>query len=114
MEISILLKSSSSPEPRTVNVVQDEAGLSFFCDCPAGERGRLCKHKKAVASGDASMLYDDTQRDNFNRIMEWVSESGYPQLMQELSKAENQHDLEKEKLNALKAKVIQAMNEGMK
>ena len=54
MEITVLVKSSSQPEPRSVLVVLDDSGLSFVCDCPAGERGRICKHKKAMASADDS------------------------------------------------------------
>jgi hypothetical protein len=112
MEISILVKSSSQSEPRTVHVIQDDAGLSFFCDCPAGERGRICKHKKAVASGDARMLYGDDQRENFNKIMEWVSQSGYPDLMKELNEAENELEPAKEKVREIKDKIARVMKEG--
>ncbi len=113
MEITVLIKSSSSSKPRSVLVLQDDSGLSIFCDCPAGDRGRVCKHRKAVASGDASMLYDDEQKENFNKIMELVSQSGYPELMKELEEAENEMDTEKEKLKDIKAKIARVMNEGL-
>ncbi len=113
MEITILIKSSSSSEPRSVLVLQDDSGLCIFCDCPAGDRGRICKHKKAVASGDASMLYDDDQKENFNKIMELISQSDYPKLMKELEKAENEMGTEKERLKGIKAKIARAMNEGL-
>ena len=114
MEITVLLKSRSSSEPRSVLILQDDSGLSIFCDCPAGDRGRICKHKKAVASGDASMLYDDDQRENFIRIMEWISQSGYPELMKELEEAENEMDTQKEKVREIKDKITRAMREGLK
>ncbi len=113
MEITVLIKSSSSSKPRSVLVLQDDSGLSIFCDCPAGDRGRVCKHRKAVASGDASMLYDDEQKENSNKIMELVSQSGYPELMKELEEAENEMDTEKEKLKDIKAKIARVMNEGL-
>lgn len=114
MEITILVKSSSQPDPRTVHVVVDDSGLTFDCDCPAGERGRICKHKKAMASADDSMLYDEDQREKFETIMDWVAKSGYPDLMRELKEAENELDSAREKTIDIKQKIIRAMNEGLK
>ena len=113
MEITILTKSSSSPKPRAVQVVKDDAGLSFFCDCPAGERGRICKHKKAVASGDENILYDENQRDNFNKAMDWIAQSGYPDLMKDLKESENELVLAQERVIGLKEKIARGMKEGM-
>ncbi len=114
MEIKILVKSSSQSGPRSVDVVQDDSGLSFFCDCPAGIRERVCKHKKAMASGDDSMLYDEGQRENFKKVMDWVSQSGYPVLMKELKEAENELEPAKDKVRDIKEKIIRAMKEGLK
>ncbi len=113
MEITILTKSSSSPNPRTVQVIKDDAGLSFFCDCPAGERGRICKHKKAVASGDEKMLYDEDQIANFNKAMDWVAQSGYPGLMKDLEESENELSSAHEKVKGLKEKIARGMKEGL-
>ncbi len=114
METTILVKSSSQTEPRSVQVIQDDSGLSFFCDCPAGERGRVCKHKKALASCDDSILYDDDQRENFGKVMNWVSQSGYPDLMKELKEVENGLESAKENTREIKEKIARAMNEGLK
>jgi hypothetical protein len=114
MEITVLIKSSSSPDPRRVIVLQDDSGLSFYCDCPAGERGRICKHKKAMASGDDSMLYDEDQRENFEKAMDWVMQSGYPDLMKELAEAENEFGSVKEKAIKIKEKITRVMEEGLK
>lgn len=113
MEITILTKSSSSPKPRTVQIVKDDAGLSFFCDCPAGERGRICKHKKALASGDENILYDEDQMGNFNKAMDWIAQSGYPDLMKNLEESENELALAQEKVKGLKVKIARGMNEGL-
>ena len=113
MEITILVKSSSQPEPRSVLVVLDDSGLSFACDCPAGERGRICKHKKAMASADDSMLYGEDQRESFDQVMEWVAQSGYPDLMKELKEAENEMESVKEKARDIKEKITRVMKEGL-
>ena len=114
MEITILIKSSSQSEPRSVQVRQDDFGLSFFCDCPAGNRGRICKHKKALASADDSMLYDEDQRENFEKVMDWVTQSGYPDLMKEFKEAENELESAREKARDIKEKVTRVMKQGLK
>jgi len=113
MEITVLVKSSSQPEPRSVLVVLDDSGMSFVCDCPAGERGRICKHKKAMASADDSMLYDEDQGENFKQVMDWVAQSGYPDLMKELKEAENELDSAKGKARDIKEKITRVMKEGL-
>jgi len=113
MEIKILVKSSSQSEPRTVLVTRDDSGLSFFCDCPAGIRGRICKHKKALASGDDSMLHDKDQSESFEKVMALVVQSGYPDLMKEFKEAEDELESAKEKARAVKEKVTRVMNEGL-
>jgi uncharacterized Zn finger protein len=114
MEITILVKSSSRSEPRTVHVRQDDSGLSFFCDCPAGNWGRICKHKVALASADDSMLYDEDQRKNFKKVMGWVAQSGYPDLVKELKEAEKELGSAREKVGDIKVKITRAMAEGLK
>jgi len=114
MEITILLKSSSQSEPRSVDVVQDDSGLSFFCDCPAGVRERICKHKMALATGNVSMLYDDDQRENFEKVMDWVAQSGYPDLIKELKEAENELEPARDKTRDIKVKIARVMKEGLK
>ena len=114
MEITILVKSSSSSEPRSVIVMLDDSGLSLFCDCPAGERDRVCKHKKAIASADDSMLYDEDQKKSFKQAMDWVAQSGYPDLMNELQEAESMLESAKQNAWAIKERIASAMNEGLK
>jgi uncharacterized Zn finger protein len=114
MEITILVKSSSRPEPRTVHVTRDDSGLSFFCDCPAGNWGRICKHKMALAAGNDSMLYDEDQRGNFEKVKDWVAQSGYPDLIKELKAAENEQKSAREKVSDIKVKITRAMAEGLK
>jgi len=114
MSITILIKSSSQSEPRSVQVTQDESGLSFLCDCPAGIRGRICKHKRALVSADESMLYDENQKDSFQKIMDWVNASSYPDLMKALKAAENDLELANGRARDIKETVTRAMKEGLK
>jgi len=62
MERMILVSSSSGEDSYHVNVSSTaEHGITIMCDCAAGEWGKYCKHKMAVALGDATILYDDEQ-----------------------------------------------------
>jgi len=113
MNITILIKSFSQSEPRSVQVTRDESGLSFSCDCPAGIRGRICKHKRALVSVDDSMLYDEDQKENFQKVMDWVNASGYPDLMKALKEAENVLELANGRARDIKERITRAMKEGL-
>ena len=68
----------------------------------------------AVASGDDSMLYDEDQRENFEKAMGWVAQSGYPDLIKELKAAEKGLKSAREKVGDIKVKITRAMAEGLK
>jgi len=58
MEINIHVKSSSHPDkPYKVLFLHKDGKVSVLCDCPAGEWGKLCKHKLALIGKDTKMLY---------------------------------------------------------
>jgi len=114
METTILVKSSSRDEPYAVAVSSTESGLSIFCDCPAGEWGKYCKHKMAIVLADERILYDGEQKDNFTKVTEWIAESGYPRLVQELCESEKALELAKKNVKNQKEKIARLMKEGLK
>ena len=113
MEITILVKSSSRDEPYAVAISSTENGISIFCDCPAGEWGKYCKHKMAVALSDVKILYDDDQVENFNKASKWISESNYPKLIVELRESEKELETAKKKVKNMKEKIARSMKEGL-
>lgn len=53
MRISIDVKSSSDPDQVYEVVFEKVDGkVRVLCDCPAGEFGKLCKHKMNLVFGD--------------------------------------------------------------
>jgi len=68
----------------------------------------------ALAKGDDSMLYDEDQRENFEKIMDWVTQSGYPELIKELKEAENELESAKEKVRDIKVEITRGMEKGLK
>ena len=114
METTILVKSSSSDEPYAVAIASTESGLSIFCDCPAGEWEKYCKHKMAIVLADEKILYDEEQKNNFKKVIEWISKSGYPSLVMELRASEKELDAVKRNIKKQKEKIARLMKEGLK
>lgn len=114
METTILVKSSSRDEPYAVVVSSAETGLSIFCDCPAGEWGKYCKHKMAIVLADERILYDEEQVNNFKKVTEWIAESGYPDLVVELRESEKELEAAKKNVKNQKEKIARLMKEGLK
>ena len=105
MERMILVSSSSGEDSYHVNVSSTaEHGITIMCDCAAGEWGKYCKHKMAVALGDATILYDDEQIDSFKEISNWIDSSSYPNLFSEIRVVEKQLVEEKKTLRVRKNK----------
>lgn len=114
METTILVKSSSRDEPYAVAVSSTESGLTIFCDCPAGEWGKYCKHKIAIVLADESILYDEEQIQTLNQATKLISESGYPDLIQELRVAEKELESAKKTVKNQKEKIARLMKGGLK
>ena len=115
MERTILVRSSSRDEPYSVEISSTaEYGLTIICDCPAGEWGKYCKHKMAVALGDATILYDDEQIDGFNEISNWIDVSNYPKIFSEIRVVEKQLEEAKKNVKNMKEKIARFMRDGLK
>lgn len=67
-----------------------------------------------MASADDSMLYGEDQRESFEQVKDWVAQSGYPKLMNELKEVEKELDSVKEKAREIKEKITRVMREGLK
>lgn len=87
MNITLLAKSSSGGAYEVYFTLEKDT-LSVQCTCRAGMFHKLCKHKRALITGDKSMLYDSSQEDDFAKIQEWVGQGVYPKLITRLHCAE--------------------------
>ncbi|MCU7839742.1 MAG: SWIM zinc finger domain-containing protein [Candidatus Thiodiazotropha sp. (ex Troendleina suluensis)] len=114
MEITILVQSRSREEPYAVAVSSTESGLSIFCDCPAGKWGKYCKHKMAILLADEGIIYDEEQNENFKKVTEWISESGYSGLVTELRTNEKALEVAKKNVKNQKEMIARLMREGLK
>ena len=85
-----------------------------MCDCAAGEWGKYCKHKMAVALGDATILYDDEQIDSFKEISNWIDSSNYPNLFSEIPVLEKKVAEAKKNVKSKKEQIARFMKDGLK
>ena len=113
--IVLFAKSSSRDEPYSVKFTLSEDGsLSVWCDCRAGEFGQLCKHKRALAPNDPSMLYDKSQIEELAQVNEWVQTTDYAEMIGEIIATEKEIERSKKILKNAKAKLARHMRDGIK
>lgn len=115
---SILVKSDSG-EPHSVDLVFDnKTGISVHCSCQAGDSGQCCKHKTAVISGDASLLFDSSQNSSWSEVKKIFKESNlyeaYNNYLKQLHEIETEENKVKTKKKNLKAQFAQRLRDGIK
>lgn len=94
MEILIRAKSRSNPdEPYEVRFSFDEDSATVFCDCPAGEWSKLCKHKVELVKGNAKMLHDESDAKVLAEIQSRLVETSVLDYVMEYEKKKK--DIEK-------------------
>jgi hypothetical protein len=70
---------SSGAEPYAVTVGEVEGITTLTCDCQAGSRRQLCKHKIAIIEGDLYFAVEGSE-DLFQMAYSAVQASGIPAL----------------------------------
>ena len=90
VNISIKAKSSSGDSFYTVEFITKDDILSVFCDCPAGEWGKFCKHKWQLLNGDETMLASTDQRSQLISINKLAIEKGINDLYKDIEVFEKQ------------------------
>ena len=113
MQIDLLANSSDGESTYVVQFVFDEGKLSVFCDCAAGEYGKICKHKLSFLNDDKSLLAEGSLFEEFENIQKWIRQSTWPPLLLNLSKAEQQVKFSQAQLADAKKQIEKAMNQGI-
>jgi hypothetical protein len=91
MKVTLAAISSSGNGTYSVDfLTNDEGKLSVFCDCPAGEWGKFCKHKWRLLHGDESMLADQTQIDDLQKVAEIAKDRNIEQFDDEIKAYEKE------------------------
>ena len=87
MEITILAKSSSDPNfPYSVNFTFVDDLIRVHCNCPAGNREILCKHKIGFISNDNKMLHCPSDEKLLSQVQEILNNTSLPTEYSKFSK----------------------------
>lgn len=101
MEKIFFVQSSNGLSAYKVKFQFDINRLTVHCDCPAGALDKLCKHKLGLLRGEEHFLRGQEQQ-NVLEVQEWIKQSDYPRLLNELDMSEL--ELEKLKVKILNIK----------
>lgn len=113
-KITLFAKASSRDEPYAVKFTLSDGTLSVWCNCPAGDRGQLCKHKRALVNNEPAMLYDENaQLNDLRQVNKWVQSTELPQIIQEIKTIEKDIEKAKRFLKSMKGKAERLMRNGV-
>jgi len=120
VQINFLVKNDSKSAPYTVEVIIKHRQMFIRCDCPAGKIGKFCMHKIRLLQDDHQVLYDQSQRNELNRISNWIQNSDFLDLISERSKfkkelreAEDRLEAIKRNMKPVEDKMAQSMKVGI-
>lgn len=80
-----------------------ESKLTVRCDCEAGARGKLCRHKSNLLLGN----YIDS--DDYREAMSWVRQSPLQELLEKVTLSEEEFDNKKKQLEKSKRSLEKAL-----
>jgi hypothetical protein len=120
-QINFIAKNDNkSTSPHTVEVLIKNRQMFIHCDCPAGKFGKFCMHKIRLLQDDHQVLYDQSQRNELNRISNWIHNSDFLDLIferssfkKELREAEDRLEAIKRNMKPVEDKMAQAMKIGI-
>ena len=103
------IQGSGENEYKVHVAPKGDDGITIHCDCRAGIFGKMCKHKLAVVTGDASMLVKPDELSRLVEISSKIAEREIGQLMKIMEAARKDNELTKRKLNKARKAVEKAM-----
>ena len=120
LQINFSAKNDSRSTPYTVEIRITNRQMFIHCDCPAGKFGKFCMHKIRLLQDDYQVLYDQSQRNELNRISNWIQKSDFLDLIierskfkKELREAEDRLEAIKRNMKPVEDKMGQAMKMGI-
>jgi len=112
MEVQIKAKSSKPDNSYTVTFIHENNLLKVFCECPAGIYGKFCKHKWQLLSGNAQMLFEETEQRKLDTVSKWAQERNCLGLYSAINDLESQLKELKKRIVAEKKGIERKFKEG--
>lgn len=113
VNISIKAKSSGV-EPYTVDFIIQDKKMIVACNCPAGEWGKLCKHKTELISGDKDRLFNINEQEKLEKLqLIIVNIPTFTAVSEEIIMSEKRIKQEKRKLSKIKKDFEKKLKNGV-
>lgn len=111
--IELCATAGSRDTPYTVEVVPENGNICVFCNCPAGNMTRLCKHKIGVVMGDLDVLEDPgSQQEAWSRAQALLESSSLRTAVADLQSAIADPAFSKDRIRSMKMSVARKMANG--
>jgi len=85
---SFLVRSSDGVSSYLIEMTVSSLELAVQCSCPAGIKGRLCKHKVHLLDNDVSILVDKQQEEDLRLVLSSTRDSASLIELQRYKEAE--------------------------
>jgi hypothetical protein len=109
--LSVKVMSSDGFNAYKVEFTRGDGKLGVTCDCAAGSRGKVCKHKLGLLMSNSDSLKVEGSPEIFVQIKEWVLTSSYSSLLQSYDDAVAKHLAAKDNLELVKYRLEKAMRD---
>lgn len=113
MEIHLLARSSSRPEPYDVCFKRENGLLTITCECEGAVHGLACKHRLALAAGNHRMLFDPSKKAELAMAAAWAQSSSLVSLLEEADAATSAVQATKKALTTVKHQIGRSMDAGL-
>lgn len=67
---TFLVRSSDGVSNYSVDFVVSELGMAVLCSCPAGVKGKLCKHKLSLLKNQTNLLVENLQAQDLGVLLQ--------------------------------------------
>ena len=99
---TFLVKSSDGISSYTVDFLVSDDSTVVLCSCPAGAKGKACKHKILLLKNRFELLVDTQQIEQLDSVLKDLQKSKLFNELQCLEEAESAYELTLLSLNRAK------------
>jgi len=99
---TFLVRSSDGVSSYTVDFLISDDSAKVLCSCPAGAKGKTCKHKILLLKNRSDLLVDTQQIEQLDSVLKGLQKSNLFNELQCLEEAESAYELALLSLNRAK------------
>jgi hypothetical protein len=107
MKEHIFFVQGSAKEPYKVSFRKNDANLSAYCTCPAGENGQYCKHRFNILGGITDGIVSGNEA-YVQVVASWLPGTDVEAAMNAFMDAEEKTELAKRDLSIAKKRLAEA------